>query len=188
MDLIPKGSYRAVAVQVNVEGFGPTFVQFGETSKGNPQVVVNFEIIDGDMAGRRHAWWGYFTEATTERTVESLRYCGFKGDDLAGAMTQQLDQEVQIVVDHEEYQGKVRSRIQWVNRGGGGGYKLDKPMDKRSLTAFAARMRASVRSIPDTPGKKGERGTPSAGNGTPPPSDNWSGSSAPPPTDDDIPF
>src|SRR3954462_1979761 len=109
-DLIPEATYEAVGFQVDTEEWGLTYAQFGESKdKRTPQVVVNFEIVDeGEQKGRRIAWIGYFTEATTERTIQALRYCGFRGDDLAAAITQKLDQKVQIVVEHDEYQGKVR--------------------------------------------------------------------------------
>jgi hypothetical protein len=193
MELIPEGKYRAVALQVSVEGYGQSFVQFGESSAGNPQVIVNFEILDGEYAGRRKTWFGVFTENTTQRTIEALRYCGFKGDDLAAAMSQQLDQEVQIVIGHEEYQGKVSDRIKWVNRGGGGVFKLEKPMDRTGLAQFAAQMKSKVRQVPDAPGARGEKPQRSAsprsssapGSGGPPPG--WSDNQRPP-SDDDIPF
>lgn len=79
-NLIPPGYYRAVAVPVQTDD-GETYVQFGETKDGNPQVAVTFAILDGSQQGRRSTWFGYFTEKTTKRTIESLRYCGFKGDD-----------------------------------------------------------------------------------------------------------
>jgi hypothetical protein len=192
--LVAAGHYRAVAVLTTTPD-GETFAQFGETKNGNPQVVVNFEILDGPEAGRRIAWFGYFTEKTAQRTVESLRYCGFKGNDLSAAVTQPLDQEVQIVIDHEEYNGKTSAKVQWVNRGGGDGFRLEKPMDRRGLERFAAQMKASVMQIPDAPGKKGERGAkapPAEDQGDVPPAgwDQQSRSSAPPVKDDDdgIPF
>lgn len=195
MDLIPAGQYQAVAVPVRTEA-GESWAQFGETKNGNPQVVVNFEILEGEQKGRRISWFGYFTDKTTQRTVESLRYCGFTGNDLAAATYMPLDQEVQIVIDHEEYNGKWSAKVQWVNKAGGGLFKLDKPMDKRGLERFAAQMRGAVAAIPDAPGKKAERAQRPAGSGgrggTAPRSDGppsgWTDSAPPPPADDDIPF
>lgn len=193
MDLIPAGQYAAVAVPVRTEA-GDSWAQFGETKNGNPQVAVNFEILEGEHSGRRITWFGYFTEKTTVRTVESLRYCGFTGNDLAAATYMPLENEVQIVIDHEEYNGKWSAKVQWVNKAGGGLFKLEKPMDKRGLERFAAQMRGAVGAIPDAPGKKAERAQRPAGNGhgaQPPspggPPAGWR-DSAPPPDDSDIPF
>lgn len=189
MDMIPPGNYRAVATPISTES-GDCWAQFGETKNHNPQVVLNFEIIEGDYAGRRVAWFGYFTEKTSQRTVEALRYCGFTGDDLAAAVYMPLDQEVQIVIEHEEYNGKWSAKVAWVNRAGGGGFKLDKPMDKNGLSRFAAQMKSAVRDVAEAPGKKGERGQkPSASGSTtrsaPPPDDF---DQRPTVRDEDIPF
>lgn len=193
-NLIAESFVSAVAVQVDTPD-GPSFVQFGESSTQKPQVCINFEILEGDDAGRRIAWFGYFTEGAAQRTVESLRYCGFKGNDLAMAVTQDLDQVVQLQIKHEEYKGKVSAKVAWVNRGGGGGYKLEKQMGKSQLAQFAAMMKGSVGAIPEAPGKKADRtakpaastgGGGSQGNSEGPPA-GWSENTAPP-DDDGIPF
>lgn len=187
-DLIPEGFYDAVAYKVATEDFGETYAQVGNSpEKGTPQVVVNVEIVgEGEWAGRRIAYVGYFTDDSIQRTVESLRYFGFRGNDLAGLVTQQLDQRVQIVVRHEEWKGKVRAKIAWVNRPGGGALKLTQPMNKDNLRTFAARMKGAVGMVPDsggTPKVSGGGGQGQRRSG-PPPRDE------PPPhgDDDGIPF
>jgi hypothetical protein len=178
MNLIEQGYYRAAAVPVVIEG-AETYVQFGESSKsGTPQVVVNFEVLEGPEQGRRIAWFGYFTEKTVARTIESLRFCGFKGDDLALAVTQKLDQEVQIAVAHEEYDGKPQAKVRWVNRAGGDGFRMDKPMAGAALTKFAAQLKNAVRAVPETNGKTAQRAT----GGKPATGDQR------PAADDEIPF
>jgi hypothetical protein len=194
-DLIPRGTYEAVAYVVDTEEFGQTYAQFGESkNKGTPQVVVNFEIVsEGEQAGRRIAWIGYFppdNQDVSRRTVESLRYCGFTGNDLATAVTQTLDKKVQIVIDHEQYDGKTRAKVQWVNRAGGGAYRLTEGMKGDALRRFAAQMKAVVQSTESgaprpaagsqaRPGSAGKHRDVSA-----PPRDD-----RPPPSDDsDIPF
>lgn len=199
-DLIPQGTYEAVAYAVDTDEFGRTFVQFGESkNKGTPQAVVNLEIVsEGEQAGRRIAYVGYFTENTTQRLIESLRYMGFKGDDLATAITQTLDRKVQIVVEHEQYDGKWRAKVAWVNRAGGGAFRLTEPMSKSALGKFAAQMKGAVRSVPEegaprtagaSPSRQGtppSRPAPSSGRHretSAPPQDD-----RPPPDDSDIPF
>lgn len=176
-EMIPPGYYNAVAVPVDV-GDGRVWAQFGETDAGMKQVVLAFEILDGPEAGRRISWFGYFGPKSTDRTIESLRLCGFTGDDLAQVPQQQLLQKVSITVEHSEWDGKVRAKVAWVNRPGGGGVKLDKPMDPNGLRLFAASLRAKVKSKPVV---AGERVDPTA---TPQPREP---ETAPPP-DDSIPF
>lgn len=181
---VTPGTYRAVAVPVDVDGFS-SYVQFGTTKgsegkQGTKQVVVQFEILDGQFQGRRVTWFGYFTEKTWERTVKSLRYCGYKGDDLAACVTQELDQEVSITVELNTWEGKTTSRVAWVNASGGG-IKLANPMDQAGLRQFAAAMKSRVAQVPAVEGKKATKGEAAISPAADEP---------PPPTDDDmgIPF
>jgi hypothetical protein len=160
-DLIPAGYYNAVAVPIRTDD-SEAWVQFGETSNGNPQVVVQFAIMDGPQAGRRLAWFGYFTPDTTKRTVEALRLCGFRGDDLADLLTQKINQQVSIVVTHEEYKGKVSARVAWVNAPGGGGVRLANPMDAKQLRLFGAKMKMQVKGIGEVAGQAVEAPAPAS--------------------------
>lgn len=194
-DLIPKGTYEATAYIVDTEEFGQTYVQFGESkNKGTPQVVVNFELVgESEHAGRRIAWIGYFppdNQDVSRRTVESLRYCGFFGVDLALAVTQKLDQKVQIVIDHEQYDGKTRAKVQWVNRAGGGAYRLTDGMSKGALTRFAAQMKGIVQSTESGAPRatSGSQGRPAASGSKHREVSAPARGEQPPPHDDDIPF
>lgn len=129
---IPKGYYRARA----------TDGALGNSSKKlTPQVVVNFVLTDEEFAGERLPWIGYFTEATEERTLEALRICGWKGDDLDN-LEGITDNEVELMVDLETFEGKVRAKVQFVNRAGGFQQKV--PMTPDAAKEFAARMRGKA--------------------------------------------
>ena len=91
----------------------PIAHHFSQTSKGNDQVVVTLEADDG----ANHIWNGYFTDGTIERTVESLRHMGYDGGDLNDM---KLTERVELVIEPEEYKGKVRDRVKWVNKIGSG--------------------------------------------------------------------
>lgn len=134
--MLAKGTYHAHAVGA----------QIGFTSKGNEQIAVEFELTDEEYAGQHITWIGFFTEATTERTMESLRHCGWHGDDITEAMRDGLAaNEVQLVIDHEVYEGKTQVRVRWVNKpGSGGGMKLRAPMDDAQKRQFAAKMKAQA--------------------------------------------
>lgn len=143
--MIQAGTYIAHATQW----------ELGLTKEGREQICVQFEILEGDYAGYTLNWFGYFTDKTTERTIQSLRYCGWKGDDL-----QNLDADgmgtlqVQIVVEMEEATegksaGKTFPKVRWVNRlGGGGPIKLERPMDTNQKRMFAARMKLHAKAVP----------------------------------------
>jgi hypothetical protein len=199
MDLVPAGYYRAVPVPVYVDG-RELSVQFGRSKvKGTPQVAVLFAILDdGPHKGRRLTWMGYFTEDAVDRTVDALRYCGFKGDELAALPTQTLDQEVSIKVEHEEYDGKTRAKVAWVNAAGGGGMKMANPMDAAELRQFSSKFKSKVKSRPVVEGTKAAPPSMAAAASAPadsdPPEDKgddpWAGGNEQPPrpADDDIPF
>ena len=170
--LIPAGNYKAVATQTD-----GAYAQIGMSTNGNQQVLINFEIIDGPMAGRRIPWWGFLTDKAWNRTVEALRYCGFKGDDLYLLSSQQLDQEVELVVEHSEYQGKTNARVKWVNTAFSG-LKLAKPMDTNELRNFSAMMKDKIAQVKPHEGKKAEKGTTSVS----------STDEIPPPSDEDEPL
>src|SRR4051812_34947432 len=98
--MLPSGTYPAVVVPVQTQ-HGLLACQFGKSKgKGTPQVVVAFEILRGPHAGQVISWFGYFTdnETATNRTLESLRICGFTGDDLDQFHAQKPENEVAIVV------------------------------------------------------------------------------------------
>ena len=125
-----KGFYRARAVEH----------QFGVAETGTEQVAVTFEIrSDGPWKEYRITWFGYFAEGTVRRTMESLRHCGWEGDDvtdLAG-----LDRnEVELEVVHEPYKGELRPKVKWVNRVTGV-FRVKHPMTAEQKRALAARVR-----------------------------------------------
>lgn len=116
----------------------------GETQGGREQVVVRFDITTPEAPEHSLTWYGYFTEASASRTVESLRYCGWAGDDLTDI---QLDPniEVELVVEDEFYSGQWRTKVQFINRAGGLAIKA--PLSGDRAKAFAASMRATIKAL-----------------------------------------
>ena len=92
--MIPAGKYTARGV----EGQLTT-----SQEKGTPCVQVLVRITQGEHEGETLRWDGWLTDATEQRTLESLRYLGWSTDmldDLRGIDAN----EVQIVVEHESYE------------------------------------------------------------------------------------
>lgn len=155
----------------------------GMSSGGKEQIAVMFELT-GDHAGQTITWFGYFTENTVDRTLDSLRHCGWDNDNIA-----ELDNlsanEVDLVLDEEEYEGKVRTKVKWVNRPAR--LMMKEQMTPAAAAAFAQRLRGKtvahkqkyVAAQPKTQASGHARSP--AGNGPPP--DEWV-----PPTDDEINF
>ena len=109
-----------------------------QTRTGKEQIAVHFRISEGAHQGEMIAWYGYTnTPASAKRTFEALRACGWAGQDLSNL--EGLDsQEVELVLAQEEYEGRRRIQVRWVNslarRGG-------RPMTEAEKKAFAARMK-----------------------------------------------
>lgn len=133
-NLIAEGNYRGKPVRGAL----------GLTSTGKEQIAVQFDFVE--PAGTRLTWYGYFTDAAMDRTIESLRHCGWRGDDLSVFDGQSLpagfDQEVELVVKHEEYQGKTSARIAFIN--GGGGLAMKEALTQDQASAFAKRMKSRI--------------------------------------------
>lgn len=132
--LIPEGEYVARAVSG----------EYGNTKNGSEMVAVVFEFTRGELEGHKLTWYGYFTEKTSQRTVESLRHAGCtfaSGDvtDLAGLG----DTEVRLVVEHEHDDRGARARIRWVNALASkvGSIRDENKMSAGDKRAFAARMK-----------------------------------------------
>ena len=179
MPNVPPGYYKAHSVSTPGED-GNHMARFGESEeKGTKFVLLVLEIDEGDYTGTQLQYRGYFTEKTYARTIESLRYLGFKGDDLAALDSQRMGEQVSITIEDEEYDGKTHSRIQWVNRLNSGGPSVKKPIEGTALRAFAAQMKSRVAAVKEEPS-----------NGAPPPpaQTSWTPGTTPSSAEDEVPF
>lgn len=146
--LIPEGYYPGIAVP-NKDG---KWMVFGtaDNEKKTRQVSVDVKFTDGEHAGTVRTWIGYFTEATVDKTLEQLRNFGAQGDDMSVWPDQALTEPVSLCVKHEPTleAGKVRDRIAWINRPGGGGFVMKKQMNADDLRTFAAQMKGRLATKP----------------------------------------
>ncbi len=154
----------------------------GLTAGQKEQVVVDFVLLNDDNTEGTHiAWYGYFTEKTMDRTIESLRICGWTGDDLTNLAGIDAN-EVELVIGQEPYDGKMYTKVRWVNRPGGG-VSIKAPLPPDAAKSFAARMRGQILAHDKKAGLPKVR-TPVASPNPPPHSD----ADAPIGPNDDIPF
>ncbi len=191
MALIPEGTYEAHVIQVKDETDRLVWAQWGKTKTGKHQIYLAFEITqEGQYQGRKLPWYGYFTDRTFDRTLESLTYCGFEGDDLATLTSQKLDKPVEIVVEHEEVSRDdddasadpiLRARIRWINEPGGGS-RLKEPLSEQEVNIVAAQLRTKVKQF-----RAGKRAA-NQSSAPPAPSRGYGHEHDPGPSDDDLPF
>jgi hypothetical protein len=162
----------------------PVAAALGLASTGTEQIAVQFDLVD--PPGERITWYGYFTDATTERTIESLRHCGWRdpNNDLSVFVAGEplpvgFDQEVELVVQQEAYNGKTQTKVAFVN--GGGGLALKNALDKGQAQSFAERMKRQIDALDRAAGR------PSGGSAAPRQAPRTTGArqtqAAPPPQD-----
>jgi hypothetical protein len=169
--LIPEGKYRVKAVEA----------VFGEASTGTEQIGVLLEVVDGDHKGTLLTWYGYFSEAAEERTIQSMRYLGWKGVDITDLSSMYAGQEAQADIEHDtDQEGKTRAKVQWIN-----GIGMKKKMEGAQLASFAKRIRGVAARVGGAAAGGASSGMPpmnrSNGNG------NGRRDDAPPPDDRDAP-
>lgn len=131
--MIEPGTYTARATEID----------FGEASNGTPQIAVLFEAVD---TGETITWYGYLTEKAAKYAVQALRTMGWQGDDLSALDIGDIQEEVSIVVDTEEYDGQTRTKVKWVNRPGG--LALKQRMEPADRKRFADKFKGLCMTVP----------------------------------------
>jgi uncharacterized membrane protein YgcG len=131
-----------------------TPISFGETTKDGEtryQIAVEFQIEDHpEFAGETITWIGHFTDATAERSLESLQVAGWQGEDVSELKgvpgNEVLPDVVSLACDVDDYDGKQRLKVQWVNRPRGH-FQFKQEADPGALRALGARLRATAKSV-----------------------------------------
>lgn len=151
-ELIPEGWYNARAVKVKDVHGSEQWVVWGKS--GNEQTdpekrkfraAMKLRVMEGDYDGWEGVWFGYCSPKAWENTIEQLRACGFEGDDVDQANSQDLGQPVRIVIEHEEYDGKTYARVGYIVESGSGALiESLEPLKPEEMRNFAAEMKARM--------------------------------------------
>lgn len=153
-NLIPEGSYTARAVGE---------VQYGVTKSGGDFVRLALSVQTGE-GPRTMSRDLYFTDKTAERSIESLRHCGWTGNDLntlAIGVDGLGDVDASVTVEHEDYtpEGETEPRtvakIAWINAAGGA--KVLAPMSDGQRQAFGQRFKGLAMKIKPTAAPAGAK-------------------------------
>jgi hypothetical protein len=147
------GTYRGRAVDGGL----------GKAGNGNEQVAISFELLgDGPEKGLHVTWYGSFSEKAEEITFKALRACGFTGIDLTvidNFATSGLNaNEVELVIEQEEYNGKTQTKVKWVNATRG--LALKTRLEPAEASSFAARMKAKLLAFDQANGAPKNNGAP----------------------------
>lgn len=157
----------------------------GMTGTGKEQIVVFFRFIGGEFDGQGITWYGFFTDGTIDRTLDSLRHCGWAGDNI-GELDGLDANEVELELEDDTYNGKTTTKVKWVNRLSGP--SLKNQMDATQVRDFAARMRGRAAAHKLKYGGPAAAAAPRSGARPARAAGGGGGFDTPPPTDDDIPF
>jgi len=130
---IQAGTYRARAVAGSE--------QYGQTSKGNDQIVIDLELID---IGERVSTFLVFSDAAAKYSLERLRALGWSSNDLSDLSGIDAN-EVDVEVKYEEYQGEQKMKVQIRT---GNGVKLKDQLDDKAKKAFAAKYKSLAATTP----------------------------------------
>lgn len=138
---IENGKYKARGVKG----------ELGLTSTGKEQVGVELALTGDGYVGTSLTWYGYFTDAALPFTIKTLRTLGWQGSDLADLSGIDAN-EVELVVENEEYEGKNRTRVKFINAIGGLSMKEPLPADRAK--AFAAAMKGKILGVEQANGQR----------------------------------
>jgi hypothetical protein len=143
------GSLMDVGIGKQIKVIGKCMGKYGfpENDKGDVQLAVQFEISpnDPDFAGQ---YITYYQRLVDEKNFEfawkSLRACGVASDtfeDLRGIDAN----EVELVIEAREWEGKKKVEVKFVNPVGGPELKIEKPASGSKLRALSAMGKAAAK-------------------------------------------
>lgn len=136
--MINPGTYKAIVVSHAIS----------ETKAGEPQAAIVFSFDDGGP--KTITWFGSFREKARPITIKALLVCGLQGNNPAGPL--EIGREVSIVVDDETgNDGKVRTKVKWVNQLGGTRNVIAQDLAQAKLSALEGAVMAAREelAIPD---------------------------------------
>jgi hypothetical protein len=169
--LVEVGRYRGKVVDHDI----------GKSSKGTPQVAVQFEFTDKRNEVRKITWYGYFTTATMSSEHGVIKQLGELGFDVEkegwklGKLGKRsaanpdggvlVGREADITIEKDEYDGKETRKVAWINSDGGMGMKVraETPED---IANFIKEVRANASgTVSEKPAARSEAAKPSGGKG-----------------------
>jgi hypothetical protein len=134
--------------------------EFGESDTGTPFFRLDCERDDGDFISA----WIYLSEAAFAQAVKTLRDAFQFNGDFETAISQVTGRRCSIVTEFENFNGKDRLKVKWVNSlrapvkpiEGGVSFlkKLTKDAKRVPIDAPRARASAPVKDTADFPSAK----------------------------------
>jgi hypothetical protein len=135
--------------------------EFGVSSNNNEQVGLRVEVIGGEFDGQSFVWFGTFSQAAEERTIEQLQIAGWTGEDiinLPGVGTTEFEVQLEEYEDYNEQNAPYTYvKAKWLNRISVG---MKNAMDASQKADFARRMAMRMgKPAPQQTRSNGQRST-----------------------------
>lgn len=108
---------------------------------GTEQAAMQFRFLEGPSEGQTISEYLALSDAALPYSLPKLRTCGWTGDDI-GDLSMCVGTKVRLVIKHEEYMGKTRARVQFINKV----RELPKLEESKRLT-IAERLKAKIAAI-----------------------------------------
>jgi hypothetical protein len=91
----------------------PTVHGPAKSPNGHPQYAIEFELLEGDDAGKAITFFGGLTGGGFDFTSKVLRTCGWSGEGDPRDAT--LDREVALTIADETHNGKTNAKVKYVD-------------------------------------------------------------------------
>lgn len=113
--------------------------ELGQSEKGTPFLALLCKTEQGDELTA----YLYLSDAAVERTIKTLREVFAFDNNFESVVQQVTGKPCSIVVEAEEYEGKTRMKVKWVNSVGGSSAK---PLENSAT--LLAQLSAKAKRIP----------------------------------------
>lgn len=159
-----EGDFLVVAEKPNSGWLGQS------KEKKTPYIQIRFRVEDGADQGKEITWFGYLSDKAIENTADTLaKVFGFNGDlNALYAGKQTLEgMQARITVEAEEYEGKQRFKVKWLNPADyDGPPAIDDDTAKALIAGLNKRMMGAAKlasaAAPAPPAKHRSQGAPPA--------------------------
>lgn len=113
--------------------------------KSAEQVAIGWVFLDGPFKDDTITSYGSLSDAAIDRTIEGMRHAGWEGDNLADLSTIK-GKVARLVIEEEEWNGKIKQKVAWINGLGGEGpaVKSENVVDGKQAEQLAARMKKRI--------------------------------------------
>lgn len=116
--------------------------EFGESKSGTPYLALSYGVNGSSITG-----WLYLSDKALTYSVKALREAFNFDGNFETAVAQVQGKSCRIVVEMEDYEGKVRPKVKFVNAPGG----LTKSKPIPNAATFLNRLTAKAARLPAAP-------------------------------------